>query len=72
MRILACLGTGRKTVSELRVVCRLSQSAVSQHLMKLRTSGAVRSEKRGRERVYQAADHALAHICRSIIKLIQK
>lgn len=70
IRILACLGEGEKSVTELCTVCKLSQSAVSQHLMKLRASGAVASEKRGRERMYRVANKELARICRSIIKLM--
>lgn len=69
-RLVMCLGTGGKTVGELRSVCGLSQSAVSQHLMKLRAAGAVASEKRGRERVYRTADRRLVQVCRTIIKLI--
>ncbi len=70
-RIIACLGTGHKTVNELRAVCRLSQSAVSQHLMRLRAAGAVASEKRGRERVYRATHPSIVRVCRSIINLIR-
>lgn len=71
-RILACLGTGAKTVQELCLVCRLSQSAVSQHLMRLRSAGAVVSERNGRNRIYRASDRRLVALCRSVIRLTEK
>jgi len=71
-RILVCLGSGTKTVRELCSVCKLSQSAVSQHLMKLRAGGAVVSRERGRERLYRAVDKKLVRLCRSIISLIDR
>lgn len=68
-KIIACLGSRTKTVSDLCAACTLSQSAVSQHLMKLRLSGAVTSTKSGRERLYRVADRRLASICRTITNL---
>lgn len=71
-KIIACLGTSAKTVAELRTVCELSQSAVSQHLMRLRAAGAVTSERKGRAQMYRAADRRLVEVCRSIINLTRK
>ena len=71
-RILVCLGTGTKTVNELCSVCSMSQSAVSQHLMKLRASGAVESVRKGREQLYRATDRRLVELCRSIINLTRR
>ena len=68
-KIIVCLGTHAKTVSDLCAVCTLSQSAVSQHLMKLRAAGAVTSTVRGRERLYRVADRRLVSICRTIANL---
>ncbi len=51
-KLLLCLSHGEKNVTELIQNCGLSQSAVSQHLGKLRTSGMVTSEKIGKEVVY--------------------
>jgi ArsR family transcriptional regulator len=51
-KLLLCLSHGEKNVTELIQNCKLSQSAVSQHLGKLRSSGIVRSEKLGKEVVY--------------------
>ncbi|HVM77120.1 MAG TPA: metalloregulator ArsR/SmtB family transcription factor [Candidatus Paceibacterota bacterium] len=51
-RILQALLKGRKTVSELVTIARLSQPAVSQHLKTLKASELVIDERRGKEVFY--------------------
>lgn len=47
LMVLCALASGEKTVSELLEMLDLSQSALSQHLAKMRDAGLVASEKRG-------------------------
>ena len=47
LMVLCHLVSGEKTVSELAEAVGLSQSALSQHLAKLREAGLVESDKRG-------------------------
>ncbi len=48
-KLILCLANKRKNVTELINTCGLSQSAVSQHLNKLKKSGIVDSRKEGKE-----------------------
>lgn len=52
LRILCSLVSGEKSVNELEEYVELSQSALSQHLAKLRTEGIVSAEKRGQSVFY--------------------
>ena len=47
LMVLCHLVAGEKTVGELAEAVGLSQSALSQHLARMRESGLVESEKRG-------------------------
>ena len=47
LMLLCHLATGEKTAGELSELIGLSQSALSQHLAKLREAGLVESDKRG-------------------------
>lgn len=60
--VLACLGDPR-CVSDIAHVTRLSPSLVSHHLRLLRAARILRSERRGKQVFYVAAD---AHV-RSVI-----
>lgn len=51
--ILCNLVSGEKTVGELAEIVGLSQSALSQHLAKLRTAELVEAEKRGQMVYYR-------------------
>lgn len=48
LKLLCCLSKGKKNVMELISNCGLSQSAVSQHLFKLKYAGLVTDKKEGR------------------------
>lgn len=56
LKILICLGERPKNVSEMISVCNLSQSAVSQHLSKLKKAGLIKSDCAGREKIYKLTD----------------
>jgi DNA-binding transcriptional ArsR family regulator len=53
LMILCSLAEGEKTVGELAEIVDLSQSAVSQHLARLRTAELVQPEKRGQMVYYR-------------------
>lgn len=48
-KLILCLAKKPKNVTELIATCSLSQSAVSQHLNKLKQSGLVETKKEGKE-----------------------
>ncbi|MAN15838.1 MAG: transcriptional regulator [Dinoroseobacter sp.] len=56
LMILCRLAAGPATVSELCTVAGLSQSALSQHLAKMRAEGLVRGEKDGLQIHYSITD----------------
>ncbi|WP_100656550.1 ArsR/SmtB family transcription factor [Alteromonas flava] len=53
LQILCCLLQSEKSVGELEETLNLSQSAISQHLAKLRHSGIVSGQRRGQKIFYQ-------------------
>jgi DNA-binding transcriptional ArsR family regulator len=53
IKILICLKEKEKNVGELIKNCGLSQSAVSQHLKKLKNWGLVSCQKQGKEVYYK-------------------
>ena len=53
LMVLCSLTEGEKTVSQLLESVDLSQSALSQHLSKLREAGLVSATKRGQHVVYR-------------------
>jgi DNA-binding transcriptional ArsR family regulator len=55
LQILCSLATGEKSAGELESEGDLSQSAISQHLAKLRESKVVTVEKRGQMVYYKLA-----------------
>ncbi len=52
LQLLICLSKGNKNVTQLIGNCGLSQSAVSQHLEKLRSAGIVNTRRDGKEIIY--------------------
>lgn len=53
LMVLCTLAAGEKTAGELAEASDLSQSALSQHLARLREAGLVESEKRGQQVIYR-------------------
>ncbi|HEU0162347.1 MAG TPA: metalloregulator ArsR/SmtB family transcription factor [Rhizomicrobium sp.] len=52
LRLLCSLVEGKKSAGELTEIAGLSQSAVSQHLKKLRDAGLVSAQRRGQMIIY--------------------
>ncbi len=63
LRLIESLSHSPRTVNELIKTCGLSQSAVSQHLAKLRQVGLVASQKEGRNVFYRLKYPQAAEIC---------
>jgi len=51
-QLLLCLSQRPKNVTQMIHTCGLSQSAVSQHLRKLKAAGLVTTKKEGKEILY--------------------
>jgi DNA-binding transcriptional ArsR family regulator len=69
LNLISCLSKKSKTVTQMIESCGLSQSAVSQHLTKLRSAGLVKDTKKGREVYYSLTSKKLANIAKLIINL---
>ena len=67
LRIIETLEPGPRTVGELTEAVGRAQATVSQHLMRLRAHGLVRSERRGRAVRYAVAQAG----CLSILGCIR-
>jgi len=73
IKILACLrDNDNKNVGDLIKNCNLSQSALSQHLKKLKDLGVVDSKLQGRERIYHLKYRQAGNISKKILNLIKK
>ncbi len=71
LKILACLDKKEKTVSELIKTCGLSQSAVSQHLMKLKSLELLKERRDGRFIYYSLVQPKLAKLSKELLKISQ-
>ena len=61
--ILCALMQGAKTVSQIgEYVPKITQSALSQHLMKLKTAGILDSDKQGQSVTYFIADNRVSEV----------
>lgn len=69
LQLLLCIGEKGKSVTELINSCGLSQSAVSQHLSKLKDSGLVIDQKDGRSVIYQVKDKKLLKISKDLLDI---
>jgi predicted transcriptional regulator len=71
-KLILCLSKKPKNVSGLINTCGLSQSAVSQHLCKLKKSGIVESKKDGKEVWYSLKFKKAADVSRLLLSLEQE
>lgn len=71
-KLILCLSQKSKNVSEMITICGLKQSAVSQHLRKLKQSGIVSAEKVGKEIFYSLKYKKAAKISELLIALEQE
>lgn len=72
LRLICCLNKKAKNVQELINTCTLSQSAVSQHLAKLRKSGLVKTQRHGAEIHYSLVNAKTAKIAHSLLSFIKQ
>jgi DNA-binding transcriptional ArsR family regulator len=69
LKLIRCISKREKTVGELISNCGLSQSAVSQHLIKLKKAGFVKDSKEGREVKYSLTNKDLSKISNLLLNL---
>ncbi len=68
-QLLVCLSQKPKSVTELIKTCHLSQSAVSQHLSKLKQSGLVETKKEGKTVWYRIKYKQAGNIGKMLMNL---
>jgi ArsR family transcriptional regulator, virulence genes transcriptional regulator len=66
LMLLCCLAKEKRNVQELIGTCGLAQSAVSQHLNKLKKAGLVKDEKEGKYVYYSLANPNVSRIANSL------
>jgi len=72
LKLLVCLGNGDKNVTELIGSCGLSQSAVSQHLERLRRAKLVSTKRNGKEIIYRLTSKKSARIADDLLKFTKE
>ena len=71
VKLLLCLSQKAKNVSDLIQTCNLSQSAVSQHLAKLKSAKLVETKKEGKEVMYYLK-YKKAAVVSQLLQALQK
>ena len=66
LMILGHLLQGPKTVSELVDLCQVSQSQMSQFLIRMKFEGLISSQKEGKFQRYSLADKRLVHLMKTV------
>ena len=66
--LIVCLSGKERNVAQLKEICGLSQSAVSQHLKKLRDAGVVATKRDGKEIYYYLVFPQAASVSRSLLR----
>ncbi|MAN45237.1 MAG: helix-turn-helix transcriptional regulator [Alphaproteobacteria bacterium] len=69
LMVLCQLVAGERNVTQLCEACPVSQSALSQHLAKLRAQGLVRTRREGQTIWYAIADPSAARIIRTLAEI---
>jgi DNA-binding transcriptional ArsR family regulator len=72
VKLLLCLSRKSKNVTEMIHTCGLAQSAVSQHLAKLKLAKLVETKKEGKEILYSIKYKKAAEISRLLQSLQQE
>ncbi len=67
LKLLTCLKDKSKNVSQLIKTCHLSQSAISQHLIKLKSLKLVKSQKIGKQVYYQLEKKWLGELAKKLL-----
>ncbi len=68
-KLILCLSNKPKNVTELIQSCNLSQSAISQHLSKLKKAGIAKSTKLGQTVLYSLKQPKAAKISALLLEL---
>jgi DNA-binding transcriptional ArsR family regulator len=71
VKLLLCLSKKSKNVSEMVRTCGLAQSAVSQHLAKLKSANLVLTKKKGKEILYSLKYKKAAEVS-SLLQSLQQ
>lgn len=66
LKILCQVIEGDKTVSELTQFCKISQSAMSQFLGRMKSEGILQSRREGQNVFYQVSDPKLIKVLRAL------
>ena len=66
LMFLGHLAKGRKTVSELQELCNISQSQLSQFLIRMKLEGLVSCEREGRFQNYFISDVRIVQLMQAI------
>lgn len=72
LKLLCCLAESSKNVQGLIDNCGLAQSAVSQHLIKLRNAGLVKTKKNGRFVFYSLTNSQTGKIAKILNNYIEE
>lgn len=68
LQLIVCLEQAQ-SVTELMGKCELSQSALSQHLKKLKDGGLVTCARQGNQQIYRVANPRIARIAQELLSL---
>lgn len=72
LKLLCCLAESSKNVEGLIGNCGLAQSAVSQHLVKLKRAGLVKTERNGRFIYYSLVNSQTGKIAKILNNYIKE
>lgn len=71
LKLLCCLAENSKNVQGLISNCGLAQSAVSQHLMKLKKAGLVKTERNGKFIYYSLTNAQTGKVAKTLSNYIK-
>lgn len=72
LQVLCALREGELSVGQLMDVVGLSQSAISQHLARLRSQGAVATRRAGQTIFYRIADDEVLTVLGAVAQVINR
>lgn len=72
LQLLCCLSESPKNVQGLIGNCGLAQSAVSQHLVKLRKAGLVKTKRNGKFIIYSLTNSQTGKIAKILTNYIKE
>ena len=72
LKLLCCLNKKSSNVNELIDNCGLAQSAVSQHLTKLKSAGLVKTNRRGKFIYYSLKDAKTGRLANDFYQYVKE